>query len=279
MRPEPSSGAHVPRKRFGQHFLHEVGIIDRIVRAIAPRRDDLVVEIGPGEGALTFPLLAQLDRLTVVELDRDLIPRLRERAPADRLRIVESDVLAVDFGALHRELAPAADKPLRVVGNLPYNISTPILFHLLEHARVIADMHFMLQKEVVDRMAAAEGSKTYGRLSVMLQARCRVEPLFRVPAGAFRPPPKVESAIVRLTPRAASEVAVADDAVFDRVVRDAFSQRRKTLRNALSGIATAADIEAGGVDPQSRAEDVAVPRFVALSNHLAKKGTGTVNPD
>jgi 16S rRNA (adenine1518-N6/adenine1519-N6)-dimethyltransferase len=271
---EHASGAHVPRKRFGQHFLHEAGIIDRIVRAIAPRRDDLVVEIGPGEGALTFPLLAQLDRLTVVELDRDLIPRLRERAPPEKLRIVESDVLAVDFGALHRELAPAGDRPLRVVGNLPYNISTPILFHLLGHARAIADMHFMLQKEVVDRMAAAEGSKTYGRLSVMLQARCRVEPLFRVPAGAFRPPPKVESAIVRLLPRAAADVAIEDDDVFERVVRDAFSQRRKTLRNALSGIATATEIEAGGVDPQARAEDVAVPRFIALANHLARKGDG-----
>jgi len=265
------AGAHVPRKRFGQHFLHEAGIIDRIVRAIAPRRDDLVVEIGPGEGALTFPLLAQLDRLTVVELDRDLIPRLRERAPPERLNIVESDVLAVDFGALHRALSPAGDKPLRVVGNLPYNISTPILFHLLGHARVVSDMHFMLQKEVVDRMAAPEGSKTYGRLSVMLQARCRVEPLFRVPAGAFRPPPKVESAIVRLTPRPAGEIAITDAAMLDRVVRDAFSKRRKTLRNALADVANAQEIEAGGVDPQARAEDVSVVDFVALSNALSAR--------
>ncbi len=266
---DPFFAAHVPRKRFGQHFLHEAGIIDRIARAVDPRPGQALVEIGPGEGALTFPLLERIDRLTVVELDRDLIPRLRERAPPEVLEIVESDVLDVDFTALRARLAREPTQKLRVVGNLPYNISTPILFHLLEHRDAIADMQFMLQREVVDRMAGAPGSKTYGRLSVMLQARCRVEPLFRVPAGAFRPPPKVESAVVRLTPRADGEVAIADATLFARVVRDAFSQRRKTLRNALSGVADAAAIEAGGVDPKLRAEDVPVAAYVALANALA----------
>lgn len=271
--PREPGGAHVPRKRFGQHFLHEIGFIDRIVRAVDPKPEDLLVEVGPGEGALTFPLLARVARLTVVELDRDLIPLLRERAPAEVLRIVESDVLKVDFGALRETLARDAGlapaTQLRVVGNLPYNISTPILFHLLEHAAAIGDMHFMLQREVVERMGAAHGSKVYGRLSVMLQARCRVEPLFRVPAGAFRPPPKVESAVVRLTPRAAGDVGIVDDAMFERVVRDAFSKRRKTLRNALADVATATRIEAGGVDPQLRAEEIPVAAFVALANSLA----------
>jgi len=271
--PRGPGGAHVPRKRFGQHFLHEIGFIDRIVRAVDPKAGELVVEVGPGEGALTFPLLARIEPLTVVELDRDLIPLLRERAPAEVLRIVEADVLKVDFSALRETLARdaglAAGTQLRVVGNLPYNISTPILFHLLEHAAAIGDMHFMLQREVVERMGAPHGSKVYGRLSVMLQARCRVEPLFRVPAGAFRPPPKVESAVVRLTPRALGDIGIVDAALFERVVRDAFSKRRKTLRNALADVATAVRIEAGGVDPQSRAEEIPVAAFVALANSLA----------
>ncbi|HVF33738.1 MAG TPA: 16S rRNA (adenine(1518)-N(6)/adenine(1519)-N(6))-dimethyltransferase RsmA [Candidatus Saccharimonadia bacterium] len=270
---EPGAPAHVPRKRFGQHFLHEVGFIDRIVRAVDPKPGELLVEVGPGEGALTFPLLASIEQLTVVELDRDLIPLLRERAPAEVLRIVEADVLKVDFRALRDALAHdaglAPGTPLRIVGNLPYNISTPILFHLLGQADAIRDMHFMLQREVVERMGAPHGSKVYGRLSVMLQARCRVEPLFRVPAGAFRPPPKVESAVVRLTPRAGGDIGIDDDAIFERVVRDAFSKRRKTLRNALADIATAARIEAGGVDPGARAEEIPVAQFVALANSLA----------
>ncbi len=262
---------HIPRKRFGQNFLHERGIIERIVHAIDPRPGDALVEIGPGEGALTFPLLQRLGKMTAIELDRDLIPRLNENSPAHgELRIVEADALTVDLAAL----VPAGTK-LRLVGNLPYYISTPLLFHALEFAGSIRDMHFMLQKEVVDRMAAPHGSKVYGRLSVMLQAYCRVESLFRVPAGAFRPPPKVESAIVRLVPLPPGEVTIADHARFATVVRDAFGQRRKTLRNALSNLADAAAISACGIDPQLRAEQLPVADFVRLANGLESRAQGT----
>ncbi len=207
---------HIPRKRFGQHFLHDPGILRKIVQAIAPQPGDDVVEIGPGEGALTLPLLRELGRMTVIELDRDLVPRLRAAAEGiGELEIVNADVLTVDFSALRRK------GPLRVVGNLPYNISSPILFHCLDHIDAIRDMHFMLQKEVVERMAAAPGSKVYGRLSVMLQLVCRVEPLLRVPAGAFRPPPKVESAVVRLTPRPVAERPIADAGLLADIVRAA----------------------------------------------------------
>lgn len=253
-----------PRKRFGQHFLHDRHIIERIIRSFDPAAGDSIVEIGPGAGALTFPLLDRLGRLTAIELDRDLVPLLRERAASHgALRIIEADVLTVDFTAL------ADGTPLRLVGNLPYNISTPILFHALEHAAAIRDMHFMLQKEVVDRMAAAPGSKTYGRLTVMLQARCAVEPLFGVPPGAFRPPPKVDSAVVRLVPLRDDRYALRDRGVFENLVRHAFAQRRKTLRNALAAVASAEQIAAAGVDPQSRAEAVSVDAFVTLANQLA----------
>ena len=261
---------HVARKRFGQNFLHERGVIDKIIRAVAPQPSDVLVEIGPGQGALTFPLLEVIGKLTAIEIDRDLIPRLRERAAKEHkaLEIVEADVLTVDFTALAAKLGAPQ---IRLVGNLPYNISTPILFHVMEHAAAIRDMHFMLQKEVVDRMAADEGSKVYGRLSVMLQAVCTVEPLFKVPPGAFVPAPKVDSAIVRLTPLPAGSMGLRDPAMLDRVVRLAFAQRRKTLRNALSAVADAAAIEAGGVDPTARAEDVAVVDYVRLANHLAAR--------
>jgi 16S rRNA (adenine1518-N6/adenine1519-N6)-dimethyltransferase len=269
---------HTPRKRFGQNFLHEAGVVARIVRAIDPRPGDRVVEIGPGQGALTFPLLDALGELTAIEIDRDLIPWLREHAPAHgRLTIVESDALEVDLTALAAggTPIPAGDDGerarLRLVGNLPYNISTPLLFHALAHAAAIRDMHFMLQKEVVDRMAAPPGSKVYGRLSVMLQARCTVEALFRVPAGAFRPPPKVESAIVRLVPRPAADVAHVEHAALDRVVRAAFEQRRKTLHNALKGVADDDAIRAAGVDPGARAEQLDVARFVALAAEVARR--------
>jgi len=264
--------AHVPRKRFGQHFLHDQGILRRIVEAIAPRPEDRLVEIGPGEGALTLPLLRAAGHLTAIELDRDLIESLAARArDIGALNIISADVLTVDFSALAGASRPflSSDTPLRVVGNLPYNISTPILFHCLDYAASIRDMHFMLQKEVVDRMAAPPGSKTYGRLSVMLQLRCTVEPLFKVPPGAFRPAPKVDSAIVRLTPLPAHLLPDADPKLIDRLVRAAFGQRRKTLSNALRDVASAAQIDAAGIDPRARAEQLAPSAFVALARSVA----------
>lgn len=257
------SGAPPPhrhKKRFGQHFLHERGVLARIVAAVAPRPGERLVEIGPGAGALTGPLLEAAGSLLAIEIDRDLIPRLRAAAEGTgSLSILEADALAVDYTAL------AAGGRLRLVGNLPYNVSTPLLFHLLDHAAVIADMHFMLQKEVVDRMAAAPGSKVYGRLSVMLQAVCAVEPLFTVPPGAFTPPPKVDSAVVRLRPRADAAARVPAPARLDALVRAGFGARRKTLRNALRGLVDAACLQALGIDPQARAEDVAVDAWLALA--------------
>jgi 16S rRNA (adenine1518-N6/adenine1519-N6)-dimethyltransferase len=258
--------SHRHKKQLGQHFLHDPGIIERIVRAIDPQPGDVLVEIGPGAGAITLPLLQRHGALRVIEFDRDLIaPLQRLGESAGRLEIVHADVLDVDFGAM------AAGTPIRLVGNLPYNISSPILFHAMEHAASIRDMHFMLQKEVVDRMAAAPGSKVYGRLSVMLQAGCRVTPLFRVPPGAFRPPPKVDSAVVRLVPRPASDVGIDDPAVFARVVKAAFAQRRKTLRNALDGVCDAETLHAAGISPGARAETVGVPEFVTLANLVARQ--------
>lgn len=268
------SDRYQTKKQLGQHFLHEAGVVDKIVRAIDPAPGERLVEIGPGQGALTLPLLRRIlavagatapdPALTVIEFDRDLIAGLErigtEVAP---LRIVHADVLTVNLA----ELAGAAS--IRLVGNLPYNISSPILFHALEHAAVITDMHFMLQKEVVDRMAAEPGSKVYGRLSVMLQAHARVQALFRVPPGAFRPPPKVDSAVVRLVPRPAAEVGIADAAVFSRIVKAAFGQRRKTLRNALHEVCPPHWMEAAGIDPGDRAERIAVAQFIALANHAA----------
>ena len=252
------------KKALGQHFLHERGIIDKMLLAIDPKPGDRFVEIGPGQGALTFPLLDRHGALTAIEYDRDLLVPLTEAAQAHgALTLVHSDVMDVDFTAL------AAGIPFRLVGNLPYNLSSPILFHALDHAAVIRDMHFMLQKEVVDRMAAGPGSKVYGRLSVMLQAYCVVTSLFKVPPGAFRPPPKVDSAVVRLVPRPPEQVGIVDPRHFADVVRAAFGQRRKTLRNALSNICDAERIAAAGIDPQSRAEQLAVPEFVRLANETA----------
>lgn len=252
--------AHRPRKRFGQHFLHDRGTIDRIVAAIAPAAGEPMVEIGPGEGVLTAPLLAATGALDAVEVDRDLAAALRERGPwSGRLQGHAADALRFDFAAL------AGGERLRVVGNLPYNVSTPLLFHLLEQREAIADMHFLLQREVVDRMAAPPGTGAYGRLSVMVQAYCRVESLFRVAPGAFRPPPAVESAVVRLRPLAAPAVAAAHGERFAAIVRRAFSARRKTLRNALKGMVDAAAIEDAGVDPGLRAERLAVADFARLA--------------
>ena len=258
---------HVTKKRFGQHFLHDKNILSHIVEYVAPKPGECIVEIGPGEGALTLPLLRAAGSLTVIELDRDLIEPLRTRASGvGELTIVHRDVLEVDIGTL------AVGGTIRLVGNLPYNISTPILFHCLDHAAAIHDMHFMLQKEVVERMAAGPGSKTYGRLSVMLQLRCAVEPLFDVPPTAFTPPPKVDSAVVRLVPLSPDRLPQVAFDVIDRVVRAAFGQRRKTLSNALKGVADADDLAAAGIDPRLRAEQLAPATFVALAQHLQAKG-------
>ncbi len=260
-----STGFREPAKKsLGQHFLHDRGVVDKLVMAIDPRPGDRIVEIGPGQGALTFPLLARHGALTAIEFDRDLLEPLTAAATSHgELTLINSDVMNVDFTDL------AAGTPFRLVGNLPYNLSSPILFHALDHAAVVRDMHFMLQKEVVDRMAAGPGSKVYGRLSVMLQAYCTVTALFMVPPGAFRPPPKVDSAVVRLVPHPPAQVGIDDPRRFADIVRAAFGQRRKTLRNALSSVCTAEEIVRAGIDPQSRAEQLAVSDFVALANLTA----------
>lgn len=258
-----------PKKSLGQHFLTDRSYIERIVLAVDPKPGDRLVEIGPGQGAITMPLLRRHGELTAIEFDRDLITPLMEASEGvGRLTIIHKDVLAVDFGKL------AGDERLRLVGNLPYNLSSPILFHALEHAASIRDMVFMLQKEVVDRMAAGPGSKVYGRLSVMLQAYCAVTPLFVVPPGAFRPPPKVDSAVVRMVPRPPAEIGVTDPRRFTEVVRAAFGQRRKTLRNALSGVCDAAAIEAAGLSPDARAEQVEVAGFIRLANQTPAPPAG-----
>jgi 16S rRNA (adenine1518-N6/adenine1519-N6)-dimethyltransferase len=255
---------HGARRRFGQNFLVSPGIIRKIVDAIAPRPGDTVVEIGPGLGAITDPLLKRIDHLHVVEIDRDLIARLEHRFPPERLNIHQGDALEFDFGALKGE------GPLKIVGNLPYNISSPLLFHLVPFAPLVHDMHFMLQKEVVDRMVADPGSKDFGRLSVMLQYHYHMERLFIVPPGSFNPAPKVDSAIVRMIPRkvGAGETA-KDPALFARVVTTAFSQRRKMLRNTLREFINEADLAALGITPTARAEDIAVADYVRLANTLA----------
>lgn len=252
---------HRPRKRFGQHFLHDPAVIERIVAAIRPARGERLVEIGPGEGALTLPLLAHGAQLTVIELDRDLARALAARPEAGTtLEVIEADALKVTLADL-----AAPGERLRLAGNLPYNVSTPLLFHLLAQAACIRDMHFMLQREVVERMAAGPGSKSYGRLSVMLAATCRVEALFDIGPGAFRPPPRVWSSIVRLEPWLEPPFVVADPARFAEVVRRAFGQRRKTLRNALSGLVDEAGIRAAGCDPGARAETLPAAAFARLA--------------
>src|SRR5690606_12958448 len=252
------------KKSLGQHFLHERGVVEKIILAVDPKPGDRLVEIGPGQGAMTFPLLDRHGRLTAIEFDRDLLEPLAAAARAHgELELIHSDVLDVDFTAL------AGGTPLRLVGNLPYNLSSPILFHALDPAAAIGDMHVMRQKEVVDRMAAGPGGKTYGRLSVMLQAWCEVTALFTVGPGAFRPPPRVDWAVVRLVPRPRASVGIADPAGFAAIVRDAFGQRRKTLRNALARCCDEAAIRAAGLDPQARAEQVPVAGFVRLANVAA----------
>ncbi|MDQ3206238.1 MAG: 16S rRNA (adenine(1518)-N(6)/adenine(1519)-N(6))-dimethyltransferase RsmA [Pseudomonadota bacterium] len=261
-----------PKKSLGQHFLHDRSVIDTIVQAVNPQPGDRLVEIGPGQGAITFPLLKRHGAITVIEFDRDLIAPLTEAARGHgELTIIHRDVLSVDL----TELAGAQGR-IRLVGNLPYNLSSPILFHALDHAAAVQDMVFMLQKEVVDRMAADPGSKVYGRLSVMLQAYCTVSSLFMVPPHAFRPPPKVDSAVARLVPRAPETIGIDDRAAFANVVRDAFGQRRKTLRNALSKICDSALIEAAGVRPDARAEQLPVADFVRLANLVHQQRSAEV---
>jgi 16S rRNA (adenine1518-N6/adenine1519-N6)-dimethyltransferase len=252
---------HVARKRFGQNFLVDGGIIGAIVSAINPQRSDTVVEIGPGLGAITEPLLARIDHLHVVEIDRDLIARLKKQYPRERLTIHEGDALAFDFSTIGRDL--------RLVGNLPYNISTPLLFHLAEYVGVVRDMHFMLQKEVVERMVAVPGDGDFGRLSVMLQYRFHLEWLIDVPPESFDPPPKVQSAVVRLIPKDVAELNAKDMTVFSRVVQTAFAQRRKMLRNTLKGVLDDAGFATLGISPTLRPEDLAVEDYVRIANHLA----------
>lgn len=257
---------HRARKRFGQNFLSDPNIIRKIVEAIRPQSDDRVVEIGPGLGALTEPLLERLAHLHVVEIDRDLIARLHERWPAERVTVHEGDALKFDFGAL-----ADCGKALRVVGNLPYNISTPLLFHLAGFAGAVRDMTFMLQKEVVMRMVAEPGSDEYGRLSVMLQYRFRMGRLFDVPPGAFRPAPKVMSSIVRMVPLPPEALLADDEELLGRIVAAAFGQRRKTLRNTLRDYLGEADFAALGLDAGLRAERLGVADYVAIANHVARR--------
>ena len=256
---------HRARKRFGQHFLHDPNVIAGIVSAIDPQPGERLIEIGPGLGALTLPLLNRAGHLEVIEIDRDVIPRLAERARGHgELVVHEADVLDVDFVALRADGAK-----LRVCGNLPYNISTPLMFHLLDASVAILDLHFMLQREVVARMAAQPDTGDYGRLTVMLAARCHVERLFDVGPGAFRPPPKVHSSIVRLTPHRTPPFAVRDATRFAAVVAAAFGQRRKTLRNALNGVVDPAGFAAAGIDPGRRAETLAPADFARLAATVA----------
>jgi len=255
---------HRARKRFGQNFLHDRRVVERIVDAIDPKPHEAIVEIGPGQAALTRELVKRAGHITAVEIDRDLAAWLRQEFTAEQLTLVEADAMKFDWSTL-------ATRPLRIVGNLPYNISSPLLFRLMECAERVADQHFMLQKEVVDRMVAAPGSRTYGRLSVMLQVRYRMTKLFDVPRGAFNPPPKVTSSIVRMVPRAASELPVIELDAFGRVVAAAFNQRRKILRNALGELADEETFAASEVNPMARAETLAVDDFVRLTRAVAAR--------
>jgi 16S rRNA (adenine1518-N6/adenine1519-N6)-dimethyltransferase len=256
---------HKARKRFGQNFLHDTHVIDRIVSSIAPKPEHHLIEIGPGRGAITEPLLeATNGQLDVVELDRDLIPILNAQFFMHKgLTIHQADALEFDF----RKLAEDG-RPLRLVGNLPYNISTPLMFHLLEYSDIIKDMHFMLQKEVVQRLCAGPGDNAYGRLGIMMQYHCETRYLFTVSSGSFTPAPKVESAIVRLTPRKEPKYKANTFSTFERVVKASFAQRRKTLRNNLKGIIDDEGFESLGINPTVRAESLPIETFVAIANYV-----------
>lgn len=261
---------HRARKRFGQNFLQDEMVIDAIVEAIAPQPGDPIVEIGPGLAALTRPVAARAGHLHVVELDRDLAARLEGSAEfAGKLTVHRADALKYDFAALSAELG----KPLRVFGNLPYNISTPLIFHLLSHLNCISDMHFMLQKEVVERMAAEPGSKAFGRLTVMIQQACKVIPVIEVPPQAFNPAPKVDSAVVRLEPYSKSPWPVIDRAMLNHVCHTAFHQRRKTMRNNMKELMSIEELEQLGIDPTVRPETLTVADIVNMANYLSERGS------
>ena len=265
---------HRPRKRFGQNFLRDEHIIGKILAAIAPRPGQHIVEIGPGEGALTRDLIDSGAELTAVEIDRDLIQQLLLRfGLAQNFQLQQADALNFDF----RDLAGSGQR-LRIVGNLPYNISTPLLFHLLQYADIIDDLHFMLQKEVVERMAATAGSRSYGRLSVMVQYACEVTPLFNVPPGAFYPAPKVHSAVLRLAPWRTLPHPATDAKLLGKVVNTAFQQRRKTLRNALKGIISQEGLTSLGIDSKIRPENLSLAEYVAISNSLPTAPTEHHDP-
>lgn len=259
---------HHARKRFGQNFLHDTQVINSIAAAIHPQPGDHLLEIGPGLGALTEPVCEQAEHLHVIELDRDLAKRLATHPFINhKLTIHQADAMRFDFTALAAEL----DGRLKVFGNLPYNISTPLLFHLFSQLEAIESMHFMLQKEVVDRMVAGPGSKTYGKLSVMTQYYCQAIPVLIVPPGAFRPAPKVESAVIRLLPRQPEQHA-DDVKMLERVLSEAFNQRRKTLRNCLSRVITADNLAALDIDPTLRPERLSLVEFVTISNYVSRNG-------
>ncbi|AFH94784.1 TPA: 16S rRNA (adenine(1518)-N(6)/adenine(1519)-N(6))-dimethyltransferase RsmA [Providencia stuartii] len=257
---------HLARKRFGQNFLTDQFIIDSIVDAIHPQPGQAIVEIGPGLGALTEPVGSRMDKMTVVELDRDLAARLHVHPQLkDKLTIIQQDAMTVDFG----ELAKQAGQPLRVFGNLPYNISTPLMFHLFTFTNSIADMNFMLQKEVVNRLVAGPGSKAYGRLSVMAQYYCQVVPVLEVPPTAFAPPPKVDSAVVRLIPHRENPYPLKDIKMLSRITTQAFNQRRKTIRNSLGDLLNVEQLTELGIDPGTRAENISVEAYCKMANYLA----------
>lgn len=259
---------HRARKRFGQNFLSDQGIIQRIIQSINPKEGERLIEIGPGLGALTCPILKITGEMDVIELDRDIVPKLQLNCGLDysqqgKLRVHNVDVLKFDFNSLEYQ------EPLRIIGNLPYNISTPIIFHLVEYCNQIQDMYFMLQKEVVQRLAAKPDTSNYSRLSVMAQYHFQVTPLFIVPPESFEPMPKVDSAIVRLVPHESKPVQVKDDKAFAKLVTQAFSQRRKTLRNVLKDICTVEQLESVGIDPAKRAQTLTLQQFADLYNHIS----------
>jgi len=274
-KPGRSQSGHKARKRFGQNFLHDPGVSERIIRAIHPKPDDALVEIGPGLGALTEEMLALNDHLQVVELDRDLIPVLRTKFfNYPDFRIHQADALKFDFGQLVEN-----GKRIRIIGNLPYNISTPLIFHLLGHSGVVEDMHFMLQKEVVQRLAAVPGDNNYGRLGIMAQYFCKVQPLFEVGPDAFRPAPKVDSAIVRMVPHKILPHPVKDHKLLQAVVRTAFSARRKTLRKGLAGMVSVEQLHSVGINDGLRPENLSLADYVAIADLLADESLAAQKSD
>jgi 16S rRNA (adenine1518-N6/adenine1519-N6)-dimethyltransferase len=261
---KPSGSGLLPRKRFGQHFLHDRNVLEKIITAMAPSDDHHFVEIGPGQGALTRPLLAKVARLDAIEIDHDLAAYLASEISDPRFHLHQADALKFDFSAL-----PGGPHSLRLAGNLPYNISTPLLFHILGHAERFRDIHVMLQKEVVSRMCAGPGNRTYGRLTVALGARCRIKSLFDIKPGSFTPPPRVDSGFVRLVPDAMRRASIADEKAFDRLINQAFSMRRKRVSNALKSLVNEKQLETAGIDPGWRPEQIDVDGYIRLSNVYA----------